>query len=107
MDSKKAKVNKKHRKELNSLSNKMGSNIIWFSSLPKEKQYDVLFLWKKEKWKEKSGNKSKFIIKDGKKVVNPQLKFKHWIENCKSLHRFSSSKKRIRNSAIDIILTKK
>lgn len=45
------KINKsdKHKKELNSLRNKMGSKIFWFDSLSEKKQYDILFAWKRHK----------------------------------------------------------
>ena len=42
----KERKKRKHKKELKSLRNKMGKNIIWFESLSPKKQYDVLFLWK-------------------------------------------------------------
>jgi hypothetical protein len=47
--SNKEKKRRQHLKELNSLRNRMGKNIIWFDSLNKGQQYDVLFMWKREK----------------------------------------------------------
>ena len=41
------KKRRQHEKELNSFRNKMGSNIVWFDSLSKTKQYDLLFGWKR------------------------------------------------------------
>jgi len=43
------KKRRQHEKELKSFRNKMGSNIVWFDSLSKTKQYDLLFGWKREK----------------------------------------------------------
>ena len=48
------KKRRQYKKELKSLRNKMGSNIVWFDSLPKSKQYDILFKWKSEKYIKKS-----------------------------------------------------
>lgn len=47
--SNKDKKSRQHEKELASFRNKMGSNIVWFDSLSKRKQYDLLFQWKKLK----------------------------------------------------------
>lgn len=111
MESKKTKTNKKHKKELNSFRNKMGSNLIWFNSLSTQKQYDLLFFWKQEKWREKNGGRPKFILtwRSGKRTrtINPPLKFKHWIDSWKFTRKFSTPKNKIRNSAIDIILNEK
>jgi hypothetical protein len=111
MESKKTKSIKKHKKELSSFRNKMGSNLIWFNSLTTQKQYDLLFLWKQEKWRDKSGNRPKFIFRykagHREKAINPPLKFSHWIISWKYSRKFSTPKNKIRNSAIDLILNKK
>lgn len=49
MLSNKEKKRRQHEKELKSLRNKMGKNIVWFDALNKTQQYDILFRWKKEK----------------------------------------------------------
>ena len=49
MISVKEKKKRQHEKELKSFRNKMGQNIVWFDSLSKTKQFDLLFQWKKEK----------------------------------------------------------
>ena len=49
MLSDKEKKRRQHEKELKSLRNKMGKNIVWFDALNKTQQYDILFRWKKEK----------------------------------------------------------
>jgi hypothetical protein len=62
----KEKKRRQHEKELNSLRNKMGSNIVWFDALAKKQQYDLLFLWKREKWR----NDRLGLDKPQKKIVN-------------------------------------
>lgn len=49
MLSNKEKKRRQHEKELKSLRNKMGKNIIWFDALSITQQYDLLFAWKREK----------------------------------------------------------
>jgi hypothetical protein len=111
MESLKSKTDKKHLKELNSFKNKMGPNLVWFNSLSKTKQYDILFLWKREKWSNKSRPKLitiyNHITRRRERILNPTLKLKHWITTIKHIRRFASIKTKIRNSAIDIILNKK
>jgi hypothetical protein len=113
MESKKSKDKKKHKKELKSFKNKMGPSLAWFNSLTSPRQYDLLFRWKQSKWHEKSGQRSKIIMKwnlsTGKreKMINPPLKFKHWIVIQKHSRRFRINKSKMRDSIIDIILTKK
>lgn len=106
MESKYSKNKKKHKKELESFRNRMGSNLVWFNSLSTSKQYDILFLWKIEKWREKNNKRPKFIFVRRTKIKNP-LKLKYWIKSWKYSMRFSSSRTNIRNSVIDIILKNK
>lgn len=78
-----------------------------------EKQYDLLFMWKKEKWRNKNGLRPKLIVKYNhttrrrEKALNPPLKLKHWITSWKYSGQFRSSKSKIRNSTINIILNEK
>lgn len=44
--SEKKKKSNQHKKELNSLRNKMGVNIAWFDSLNTPQKYNLLFEWK-------------------------------------------------------------
>ena len=71
MISDKEKKKRQHLKELNSLRNKMGKDIIWFDALSNQQQYDFLFLWKKEKWKNnKKVPQKKTLIKKFGGYVN-------------------------------------
>ena len=101
----KERKKRKHKKELKSLRNKMGKNIIWFESLSPKKQYDVLFLWKHEKrfnkLTEPTINKSRW----GEITLYPP-NFKHFINKLKKQHNFRVNKQTLRENAIDLILNK-
>lgn len=119
----KEKSYRKHKKELNSLRNKMGSNIVWFDSLTLKRQYDILFMWKRVK----RGNTRtkpeyvkvrkkvpvdptrpwgrKKIVEELKLVYPPSLK--HFIIECKRKRVFQPEVTRVRENAIDLILNKK
>ena len=113
MESNKSKSNKKHIKELKSFKNRLGKNLIWFNSLSTEKQYDLLFMWKKEKWLSENGLRPKLIVKYNfitrkrEKIRNPELKLKHWIIPWRYSGRYNAAKSKIRNSTINIILNEK
>lgn len=96
---------RKHIKELKSLRNKMGKNIIWFESLSPKKQYDVLFLWKHEK---RFNNLTEPTISKTRwgdiKLYPPN--FKHFINKLKTQHNFRVNKQTLRENAIDLILNK-
>lgn len=100
---------KQHIKELNSLRNKMGTNLVWFDSLNKTQQYDVLFRWKKAKYentKNPNPRKVKSYVRGYgyKEVIIYPTKFKFFINELKS--KIKPSKIRIRESAINILLKK-
>jgi hypothetical protein len=101
----KERKKRKHKKELKSLRNKMGKNIIWFESLSPKKQYDVLFLWKHEKrfnnLTEPKISKSRW----GEITLYPP-NFKHFINKLKKQHNFRVNKQTLRENAIDLILNK-
>ena len=59
------KKRRQHEKELNSFRNKMGKHIVWFDSLSKTKQYDLLFGWKREK------NSNKLQAPEEKTILRP------------------------------------
>jgi hypothetical protein len=113
MESKRSKSDKKSGKELSSFKNRLGPNLIWFNSLSVEKQYDLLFMWKKEKWRNSNGLRPKLIVKYNhitrkrEKSINPPLKLKHWIISWRYLRQFATTKGKIRNSTINIILNEK
>lgn len=56
----------RYKKEFEAFSKRIGKNKIWFESLNSQKQWDLLFYWKKYKWSCKKSKKSisfkKFII---------------------------------------------
>lgn len=60
----------KHIKELKSLRNKMGSKIYWFDSLPENKQYNILFTWKKIKYFNKL-KKPEYVFFNKKVPIDP------------------------------------
>ena len=118
MLSEKEKKFRQHEKELNSLRNKMGSNLVWFDSLSKRRQYDLLFLWKYEKV---SNRLTKPVVKYVKKytwsfgkrksqivkVIEYPANLKHFIKRVKKINKFKTNISYIRNAAIDILLNKK
>lgn len=119
----KEKKRRQHEKELNSFRNKMGSNIVWFDSLPKGKQYDLLFGWKRfchlnKRTKPEYVKVAKRIPIDPqrpwgrKKVVKvvellypPSLK--HFIKACKKNRNYQPRVQDVRQTAIDLLLKKK
>lgn len=113
----KQKKNRQHKKELNSLRNKMnGSNLIWFDSLTKESQYDLLFKWKKEKYtntlkKPEISYVKMRVIENGRfkiksvKVIKYPPSLKHFINKSKNKYQVQVNRKR--DVVIDILLNKK
>jgi len=117
MISEKEKKRRQHEKELNSLRNKMGKNIVWFDALNKTQQYDLLFAWKLEK-KRNTLNKpeKKTIFKrvggwsNGRyhrtkkqiEVISYPPNFKHFLKNIKP--RFSVSISKMRETQLQHLL---
>ena len=101
----KERKKRKHKKELKSLRNKMGKNIIWFESLSPKKQYDVLFLWKHEKRFNKLTEPIINKTRWGDITLYPP-NFKHFINKLKKQHNFRVNKQTLRENAIDLILNK-
>lgn len=112
------KKRRQHEKELKSFRNKMGKNIVWFDSLTKTKQYDLLFGWKKEK------EYNKLQVPEKKTITQPSwmgfrrkmtkvtitlypASLKHFIEKCKQNPNFRPSITKVRDAAIDILLNTK
>lgn len=98
-------MNAKHKKEMKSFRNKLDRHISWFNSLPTSKQYDILFLWKSHKYHKKHYPKPSMVRYDVYRVVSP-VKLKHWIILIKMNKKFQSSRNRMRDSQIDLILKK-
>lgn len=121
--SNKEKKKRQHLKELKSLRNKMGSNIVWFDSLSKTKQFDVLFQWKKTK-KASLLDKPKYIMVAKKIPIDPLrpygrkkivrvmvLKYppslKHFIKDCRESGFFNPMLQNVRQTTINMLLNKK
>lgn len=107
----KQKKIRKLEKELNSLKNKLdGSNLIWFNSLTKERQFDFLIEWKREKWNKRNIQKPKEI----KKYIhyNRTLKvisiypssLKHFIKDCRFKMKYKPSISKYRDTFIESLL---
>jgi hypothetical protein len=120
MISLKEKKKRQHEKELKSFRNKMGKNIVWFDSLGKTRQFDLLFQWKREKNNNKLTCPEKVYVKlsqidtgtwrrifkwTGVTKYPPNLKY--FIEERKKLRIFSPDIVNIRQSTIDLLLNKK
>ena len=114
--SNKEKKKRQHEKELKSLRNKMsGQNLVWFDSLTRTKQFDLLFAWKREK---NMNRKEKPVVRKVRQrvllnnrfsykcieVVSYPPNIKHFIKKTKSLPGFRPSVTNLRQSAIDLIL---
>jgi hypothetical protein len=112
------KKRRQHEKELKSFRNKMGKNIVWFDSLSKTKQYDLLFSWKREKNNNKlekpeqktilrpyrTGFRTKMIKQ---KINSYPASLKHFIIKCRVSPNFQPHRTKVRDAAIDILLNSK
>jgi len=112
------KKRRQHEKELKSFRNKMGKHIVWFDSLSKTKQYDLLFSWKREKNSNKlQAPEEKTILRPTwvsfrrkmvkEKVTSYPVSFKHFIIKCRVNPQFQPSRTKVRDAAIDILLNSK
>lgn len=99
MISEKEKKRRQHEKELKSFKNKLGSNIVWFDSLSKRKQYDILFRWKSEKYIKKN-------VTVPKRSLSYKLS-KIYPANIKHYRRYKPSIVDLRQTTIDLLLNKK
>jgi uncharacterized GH25 family protein len=119
------KKKRQHEKELKSFRKKMVNNIVWFDSLDKKRQFDLLFRWKRSKYRDKinvlnhpkveyirkllpsvPGGRLKLQYKMVKSITYPE-KLKYFIEKSKRNYRYQISKSTYRNTAIDILLKNK
>jgi hypothetical protein len=111
---------RQHEKELKSFRNKMGQNIVWFDSLGRTKQFDLLFQWKREKSNNKLTKPEKVKAKISQidsrtwrrvfkwvEVTKYPPNLKHFINERKHLRMFTPSIVNIRQSTIDLLLNKK
>jgi hypothetical protein len=117
MLSNKEKKRRQHKKELLAIRNKMGNSVIWFDALNKAQQYDLLYLWKREKYRNKltspkkktlykkiSGfSNGKFqIIKKEIEVISYPVNFKHFLKEIKP--RFSVNVTKMREARLQHLL---
>lgn len=117
MLSDKEKKRRQHEKELLALRNKMGKSIIWFDALNKQQQYDLLFAWKKEKFRNKliapqkktlykkvSGffNGRYQVMKKEIEVISYPVNFKHFLKEMRP--RFSVSVTKMREASLQHLL---
>lgn len=96
----------------------MGKNIVWFDSLSKTKQYDLLFSWKREKENNKlEAPEQKTILRPSfigfkrkmikQKITSYPASLKHFIIKCRVNPQFQPSRTKVRDAAIDILLNSK
>lgn len=112
MLSEKEKKLRQHNKELSSFRNRMGKHIVWFDALASDKQYDLLFLWKKEKMNKKNITKPTEVkYKYGNRYKLTNLTYtvypaslKHFLEEHKLDRRFQPNKARIREASLNLLL---
>ena len=107
----KQKKIRKLEKELNSLKNKLdSSNLIWFNSLSKERQFDFLIEWKKEKWNKRNIKKPEEIKKYNhytrklKVIKIYPASLKHFIKECRFKMKYKPSISKYRETFIDSLL---
>jgi hypothetical protein len=111
---------RQHEKELKSFRNKMGQNIVWFDSIGRTKQFDLLFQWKREKSNNKLTKPEKVKVKTSQidsrtwrrifkwvEVTKYPPNLKHFINERKNLRIFTPSIVNVRQSTIDLLLNKK
>lgn len=119
----KERKKRKHENELKSFRNKMGSNIVWFDSLSNQKQYDLLFQWKRIKFRNKK-EKPEYVTCVKRIPLDPlrpwgrkkyvktlELSYppslKHFIKECRESQQFRPSVNKVRECTIDLILNQK
>jgi hypothetical protein len=119
MISVKEKKKRQHEKELKSFRNKMGQNIVWFDSLSKTKQFDLLFQWKKEKKNNKLTIPEKTFVRrlqlDSSwrrttkwvEITKYPPNLKYFIQERKHSRMFTPNISNVRQATIDLLLNKK
>lgn len=117
----KEKKKRQHEKELNSLRNKMGVNIVWFDSLSLRKKYDILFGWKRLR-KVKTRQKPEFVEITKRVPIDPLRPWgrkklvkvtelwyppslKHYIKDCRKNSKYQPRVQNIRETSIDMLLS--
>ena len=111
---------RQHEKELKSFRNKMGQSIVWFDSLSRTKQFDLLFQWKREKSNNKLTKPEKVKVRTSQidsrtwrrvfkwvEVTKYPPNLKHFIKERKNLRMFTPNIVNVRQATIDLLLNKK
>ena len=104
----------KQEKEMRSFKNKFhGYNLIWFESLVKPKQENLLKDWKRYKWYKRNNNNEVKYFKtwdwnnnktEMLKVINYKPSFKHFINEKKKMRFYKVSTQIMRDNIIDHLL---
>ena len=107
--------NKRIEKEFNSFKKKMiGSNLIWFESLPVRKKWDLFYEWKRVKYHrgknikepKKIRKRTYDFIARSYKMVEIMLypaSLKHFIIERKKSYKYKVSKETLRDKTIDML----
>jgi hypothetical protein len=82
---------KKFQNEFESFKSRLGKHSVWFNALDDKRKWDLLFLWKKHKFKCKQIG------------VSTSIKIFLWEK--RSRGRFFVSKQKIRESAINTLIS--
>ena len=109
---------RQHEKELKSFRNKMGQNIVWFDSLGRTKQFNLLFQWKEEKHNNKLTKPEKVKVRKLKyvgwkrqiqwvEVTKYPPNLKYFIKERKNSRMFRTNIVNVRQATIDLLLNKK
>lgn len=104
----------KQEKEMRSFKNKFhGSNLIWFESLVKPKQENLLKDWKRYKWYKRNNNNEVKYFKtwdwnnnktEMLRVINYKPSFKHFINEKKKMRFYKVSTQELRNKTLEHLL---
>jgi hypothetical protein len=83
----------KYKNEFESFKRKLGKHKYWFESLELKKQWDLLFIWKKQK----------YFYQNTK---NNQVSLRKFLYEKRNSIRFFVSKERLRESALNNLFNK-
>jgi hypothetical protein len=97
----------KSEKELKSFKNKLsGNDVYWFNSLTIKKQYDILFIWKCEKYNsvEKPTKVRKRIFGKTQTITKYPVKLKYFLKEIKMKKRFNVNQQKLRNTILNELI---
>lgn len=81
----------KYKNEFESFKRKLGKHKYWFESLGIKKQWDLLFIWKKEK----------YFYQNTLQTKNNQVSLKKFLYEKRNSRQFFVPKERLRESALN------